>query len=152
MAVRFFQPVVQLVTLLRVTYLFIVLDVIEYSRVRAVWPVTQTTQFFTATGHLNFDIVAGKNCAHLPDAPTARCFWEIHQQTRVKLEFGLDGLKHRIGLVYRVHNDDRVMFERREDAPDNKQLADNGGFGFTTWCSDGIVLPRGRQTISGRRL
>ena len=137
----FFQPVVQLVTLLRVTYLFIVLDIIEYSQVRTIWTMAQTTQFFTATGHLNFDVVAGENCAHLPDTPTARCFGEIHQQARVKLELGLDGLQHRISLVYRVHNDDRVMLERQDDTPDNKQLANDGGFSFTTRCSDGIVLP-----------
>lgn len=43
------------------------------------------------------------------------------------------------------------MLERRDNTPDNKQLANDGGFSFTTRCSDGIVLP-GRcpgQSLAG---
>ena len=140
----FFEPVIELVTLLRVTHQLIVLDIIEHSQVRTIRAMAQTTQLFTTTGDLNLNVVAGENCPGLPDAAAARRFREIHQQAGVKLQFRLYRLQHRIGLVDGVHNDDRVMLDRQHNAPDDKKLTHDCGFGFTTRSRYCIVLaPRG---------
>ena len=137
----FLEPVIKFVALFGVSYLFVVLNIIEYSKVRTIWAMPQATQLFTTTGDLNLNIVTREDSPCLPDTAAARSLREVHQQTRVELQLCFDSFQHRICLVYRVHNDDRVMFERQNDAPDNKQLAHDGGFGFAARCGDGVVLP-----------
>ena len=135
-----FQPAVQLVALLRAAHVLVVLNIIEDNQVRTIWTMTQTTQLLAAACHLHFDIVAGENGAYLPDTPLTAHLGEIGEQTRVKLQLGLDSLQHRIRLVNGVHDDKRIVLEAENDAPQDEQLADHCGLCFTTRRGDGVVL------------
>ncbi len=105
-----FQPVIQLVALVRVADQFIVLYIIQYSQVGTIRTMTQAAQLFTAAGNLHLDIGRCQDGTHLPDAARAAGVGKVHLQTRVPAELGLDGFQHRICLVDTVHDDDRVFF------------------------------------------
>ncbi|CNI73289.1 Uncharacterised protein [Yersinia pekkanenii] len=68
---------------------------------------------------------------------------EVHQQTGVVDQFSFNGFQHRIGLINGVHYDDRVMLDATNDGPQDKELTDKSGFGFTTRGGNGIVLALG---------
>ena len=146
------QPAVQLVALLRTAHLFVVFEVVKDDQVGAVCAVAQTAQLFAATGDGDFDVVGGDHGARLPHPPFARRLREIYAQTRIGLQFNLDGLQHRISLVDRLHNQHRVMLAPGDDAIQGKKLGDEGGFGFATRRGNGVqlafrALQDARQTV-----
>ncbi|SXD56648.1 Uncharacterised protein [Klebsiella quasipneumoniae] len=139
-----FQPVIQLVALVRVADQLIIFNIIQYGQVRTIRAMTQAAQLFTAAGNLHLDICRRQDGTHLPDAARTAGFRKIHFQTRVPAELRLDGFQHRIRLIDTVHDDDRVFFQLQDDAPQNKELTDDGRFGLTTGSGDGVLLTDGR--------
>ncbi|SXD56616.1 Uncharacterised protein [Klebsiella quasipneumoniae] len=140
-----FQPVIQLVALIRVADQLIIFNIIQYCQVRTIRAMAQAAQFFAAAGYLNLDICRCQDGTHLPDAARTAGFRKIHFQTRVPAELRLDGFQHRIRLVDTVHDDDRIFFQLKDDAPQHKELADNGRFGLTTGRCKRILLTDGRS-------
>ena len=146
------QPGLQLVALLGAAYLLVVLDVVKYAQVRPIRAVAQAAQLLAAARHLHLGVAARHDGAGLPDPALPHLGREVQRQAGVELKLGLDGFEHRVGLVNRVHHDHRIPFAASDQAPQHKQLADQGALGLAPGRGDGIGLAVGRSHDLGQAL
>ena len=105
--------------------------------------MTQTAQLFTATGHLNFNVIGRHNRTGLPYTALSAYFREVGFQARIKFQFRLDGFEHRGCLVYAVHHNNGIMFLAGHDTPQRKQLSNLRRFPLAARRAHRLIFPFG---------
>ena len=110
--------------------------------------MTQTAQLFTATGHLDFNVIGRHNRTGLPYTALPAYFRKVGFQAWIKLKFCLNGLQHRICLVDTVHHNNSIMFLAGHDTPQRKQLGNLRRFTFATRRAHRLIFPfRGADNL-----